>query len=410
MSDWVTANGLEIPSFDQLLEEIEGSQKANVDPNLDTTPKSPVGQLNASFGAGLRDVWEGLEIAYNGFNPNAAENFLLDALCQITGTLRTPDAFSTLTATVTLAASTTLVAGCLFAQADPGTAVLVSIEDVTSTTAGTYPVKCRAVDPGPVACNAGTLTVIRTPQPGLSAVTNATDAVLGRFADTDAELRVRRQNELRASGNATVDAILARLDALRLDDGTAPIIEAAVIENTSDFPDALGRPGHSFECMIYDGDVPLSSEDDVYAQTIWDSHPAGIVPYGVNSSGTAVDSAGTSHEVLFTRPTIRPVKIKITLAVTGDYGGDLAVKEYIRETFLDVRPRIGSTGVRSLKALAFADVIDKGELGGVVGVADVTEIKLGFVSGSYGAAFANLVLGARDMPTLDTADIEVVVP
>jgi hypothetical protein len=404
---WVTANGLEIPAYDDVLSEVEAAQKANVDPNLDTTPKSILGEVNASIGATARDLWEAVRIAYDGFNPNASEDFVLDGLCQLTGTIRTPDSFSTVTETVTLASSTTLVAGCLIGQVAPGVAVFVTIEDVSSTTAGDYPVKCRAVAPGPVAANAGTLTVITTPQTGLTAATNATDAVLGRFADTDAQLRIRRQQELRASGNATVDAILARLEALRLADGTAPIIEAAVVENTSDLPDALGRPPHSFECLIYDGDVPLTAEDDVYAQTIWDAHPAGIPAYGTNSSGTAIDTIGVSRTVRFTRPTIRPIKVQITIATVGGYAGDAAVKAYILATFLAIRPKIGSTGVRSVKAAAFADVIDRGALGGVAGVSDLTDIQLGFVSGSFD--HGNLVLGARDMPTLDTSDIIVVV-
>jgi hypothetical protein len=158
--------------------------------------------------------------------------------------------------------------------------------------------------------------------------------------------------------------------------------------------------------MIYDGDVPLTAEDDAYAQTIWDAHPAGILAYGVNASGTATDTVGAEHEVLFTRPTLRAVKIRVTLDVLGSYAGDAAVKEYIRETFLEVRPRIGSTGVRSLKLAAFADVIDRGALGGVTGVADVLSVELGFVGGGY--ASVNLVFAARDMPTLDTADVEVV--
>lgn len=404
---YVTENGLVLPDYSTILSEVEGAQKADVDPNLDVSPKSPVGQMNATFGAALRDGWEGLRRAYDGFNPNAAEDFLLDALCQLTGTIRAAATFSTLTATVTLTASTTIVAGCVFAQAGNLTVQFVTIEDVTSTTAGDYPVRCRAIVEGPVTCNAGTLTVIQTPQVGLTAVTNADDAVLGHSRDTDAQLRLRRQNELRASGNATVDAILAKLDAIRLEDGSAPIIEAAVVENTSDFPDALGRPPHCFECVIYDGDVPLTEQDDTYAQTIWDAHPAGIPAYGTNSSGMAVDTVGLSHAVRFTRPTIRPVKLHVEIEIGPGYAGDDAVKEYLRETFLEVRPSVGSTGTRAIRAAAFADVIFRGELGGVPGVIDAPVIRLGFVGSSFGASYQNLTLGARDMATLDTSDIEL---
>jgi hypothetical protein len=407
---YVTANGLVLPDYSTVLSEVEGSQKADVDPNLDVSPKSPIGQWNATMLATVRDGWEGVRIAYDGFNPNAAEDFLLAAVCQLTGTIKATATVSTLTATVSLDANKSFAAGTLtFAQEGDTGVFFTTSEDVVSTTAGDYPVKCQCTVTGPVTCNAGTLTVIQTPQSGLTAVTNAADAALGRNEDTDAQLRIRRQNELRASGNATVDAIFAKLEALRLADGSAPILECAVVENSSDYPDSLGRPPHCFECLIYDGDSPLTAEDDVYAQTIWDAHPAGIKPYGITDSGTAIDKQGKSRTVPFTRVTLRAIKITITIETSDNYGGDAAVKEYMRETFLEIRPKVGSTGVRSVKAAAFADVIDRGELGGVVGVVDVQNVQIGFYGGSYGAGGANLVLSARDMATLDTAHIEIVI-
>lgn len=73
------------------------------------------------------------------------------------------------------------------------------------------PISFLANDFGPVACPANTLTTIVTPIAGWDTITNRFAGVTGRFIETDAELRIRRQNSIRLLGLATVEAIRARL-------------------------------------------------------------------------------------------------------------------------------------------------------------------------------------------------------
>src|SRR5262249_36114068 len=99
-------------------------------------------------------------------------------------------------------------------------------------------VACEAVDTGPLPAPAGTLTVIDTPVAGLSSVTNAADAILGRNQETDSELRIRREEELRAAGKGTVDAIRALLlEVLN-------VVQAKVLQNHSGRPGRGGRAAH----------------------------------------------------------------------------------------------------------------------------------------------------------------------
>jgi uncharacterized phage protein gp47/JayE len=73
------------------------------------------------------------------------------------------------------------------------------------------PIPFLAQQYGPVPAPVGTLTDILTPVAGWSSLTNFQAGITGRFAETDAELRLRRQNSLRVLGAATVEAIRARL-------------------------------------------------------------------------------------------------------------------------------------------------------------------------------------------------------
>lgn len=66
-------------------------------------------------------------------------------------------------------------------------------------------------DYGPIVAPANSVNEIVTPVAGWTAVNNPTAGTLGRLRETDAELRIRRQNSLRVLGAATVEAIRARL-------------------------------------------------------------------------------------------------------------------------------------------------------------------------------------------------------
>ena len=88
MADFVTTAGLEIKTVETILSELAARQRADIDVNLNTAADSPMGQVNGIFAAQLREAWEVLGVAYNGFNPDAVEGFLQDKLSALTGTLR----------------------------------------------------------------------------------------------------------------------------------------------------------------------------------------------------------------------------------------------------------------------------------------------------------------------------------
>ena len=73
------------------------------------------------------------------------------------------------------------------------------------------PITFLAEDYGPIPAPIGTLTTIVTPISGWDTITNLVAGVTGRFIETDAELRIRRQNSIRLFGAATVEAIRAHL-------------------------------------------------------------------------------------------------------------------------------------------------------------------------------------------------------
>jgi uncharacterized phage protein gp47/JayE len=73
------------------------------------------------------------------------------------------------------------------------------------------PITFLAENFGPIPAPIGTLTNIITPLAGWNTITNLVAGVLGRVTETDAELRIRRQNSIKLLGSATVEAITAGL-------------------------------------------------------------------------------------------------------------------------------------------------------------------------------------------------------
>ena len=90
------------------------------------------------------------------------------------------------------------------------------------------PITFLSEDYGPVACPINTLTNIVTPIAGWNAINNTVAGVLGRFIETDTELRLRRANSIRLLGSGTVQAIEAGLTQK-----VSGVTSATVFENVT---------------------------------------------------------------------------------------------------------------------------------------------------------------------------------
>lgn len=159
-------------------------------------------------------------------------------------------------------------------------------------------VKVEAVNVGESTTSKNSLTIISTPISGLDTVNNPEDIISGRNLENDEELRARFKSSSAINGNATVPSIEAKLMQV---DG---VLNAFVIENRSVNPDASGREGKSYECLVVGG-----SDEDI-ASTIYNSKPAGVELSG-NEVITITDSNGKFKVVRFSRPTSIYMWVKV---------------------------------------------------------------------------------------------------
>lgn len=221
------------------------------------------------------------------------------------------------------------------------------------------------------------------------------NAASGRNIETDAELRLRREELLRISGASTVEAI--RSAVLNI----SGVEQVFVFENDTDVTDGLGRPPHSFEVVTAQG----TATDLQIATEIFLSKPIGIQTFKVaGPTGVEVivtDSQGTSHTIRYSKADEIQMFVEVDVSVTkSTYGGgdqvagDTQVKEAIRAVGNALQ--IGEDIFINKFLCAPFDV---------AGVVDVTVIKIEDTFPPTNTA--NIVIADRDLATFSTADIVV---
>lgn len=113
-------------------------------------------------------------------------------------------------------------------------------------------------------------------------------------AESDADLRLARQESLAYAGTSTLAAIVSKVRRVR------GVTQCRGYENTTNSTDAYSRPAKSFELVVVGGDTAVVG-DTIY---VW--KPAGIeTTFGnnvtTNTTHNYVDENGTTHAVKFSR-------------------------------------------------------------------------------------------------------------
>jgi hypothetical protein len=371
-----------------IVDELNAAWQNAFGAQIDTAAESPLGQLTGTFAAPIAEGWELLEACYHSANPDSAIGFSLISLCALSGTTQNVASATRVLATVDIDGGVTLPVGTLAAV--DGREDLQFTLSVAVTNPGGSPAAFTGsiwicTQTGPIACNAGTLTVKVSGVSGWNSITNPTDGARGADTETWTALRERREKELAQRGGSTLSAIVA--DVLQVPD----VDDADAIENINDFA-SNGLPPHSFEVLIDDGLVP-TADDDAVALAIWESKPAGIWPYG-ETSGLVTDAAGT-RPVFFTRLGRRRIYISLTLTRTSRYpiDGDAQVVEAILQAAAAHFGRGDTVTALVLQSAPLA----------IAGVTDVPAFAMGFSASPVSAS--PLAIGAREKASFDSADI-----
>ena len=393
MADELTATGLTIDSLEDRIAAVNALVRAAISPNLDLSPDQPTGQLIRILCERTQSVLEVARAVHAGSDPRNASGDALTAVSLLTGTVRRPATYGTVTLTCNLDGGTVLPAGTVAhvaGDAENRWASDVAFTAPLGAPAG-YPIAATCTEDGPIQALAGTISVRATTVPGWNSVTNAATAAEGDAEETDAALRQRREDELAIGGSTSVDAI--RAEVLDLDG----IISCLVLENDYDYT-VGGIPPHATEVIIWDNSPPAAVDAEI-AEAIWTSKASGVQPWGLTDTAVHVDAQEQNHVVAWTRATALRIIVTLDVNVDADFIGAPATSAYIAAQALAFFT-VGTDVYRSRISDWAMDCL------GVYNVVAGT-VLISIWPGAPGAF--DLALTTREIATIDAADVTVTV-
>lgn len=317
MPTQLTPQGLYVETYEETRADIVSRIRQDVSPTANTEEDSLLGNLISIVATKQRELGEALEAVWSSFDPDSNGGAAQDNIAAITGTLRRDATYSRLEGVEYTVDPGTYPAGTLVAHVDGDPTIrFVNAEDVVNDGVSTDVVTADAVSetPGPVRVFAGQLTVIAGAVSGWAAVNNPSDAIVGRDVESDAELRVRREQELSAQGSTSAEAVRAAI----LREHTDTVESALVLENVTETTDANGVPPHSIEAIVYAPGI----DEDALAETIFRAKAAGIRAYGTETK-TVTDSQGIAHSIGFSYQEDVDLYVRVNLEIIdGTWVGD----------------------------------------------------------------------------------------
>ncbi len=272
MADAITENGLEVKSYDTLLNEIQDSMNsiyATDGDLINFDSETPDGEMTNIFAQAGSDNRELAQEIYNSFDPSKCSGVVQDsryALNYITrngGTFTIQNIDVTVNQTVTLSGldanyNSTEAASYTISD-DAG--VLWYLIDTTTLEAGTHSLPFRSKDMGLVQPTIGTITNQVTKVLGVVSVINSVaPTTLGAEQETDTQFRIRRERSTAKKGQNNLDAMLGQLLDL---DGVS---DADLWVNVTNEIDSTGTPGNTI-WIICEGGANSDISEVIYANS-----------------------------------------------------------------------------------------------------------------------------------------------
>jgi uncharacterized phage protein gp47/JayE len=386
MTFGLLSTGFAPKTYNDIVAELEASLQGVFGASIDLAPQGVFGQLIGILAEREAEAWDAAQEVYASFDPDQATGSALDALAALTGTLREAATHSTVTATLTGTAGTTVPAGTEFSVVTTGVKFATDAAVTFAGMFGTASVDCTAVDTGPLVALTGTLTVIDTPVDGLTSVTNALDAVLGSNDETDAALRLRREDDLRNPSNAALESIRTHVRAV---DGVS---ECVVFENVSMVTDGDGIPPKAVNCVV----SATTATPATIAAAIFESIAAGIETYGTDHAVTVTDTMGITHSIEYDDATDIPCYVTATITYDADlWPSDGATQAADAVLAYESTLKMG------------LDLVGRRCGAGVFAISGVLDC-VTTVGTSPSPAGATVTIGIRELATLDSSRIVVV--
>ena len=296
----VTPTGFVLKRLQDILISLNQNFQQAFGIDLDVSSDTPNGQFNGIMAEPIAQIWQQLQALYNGMDPRQATGDSLTNIGVINYLKRDGQSRSSVTQTFNGTNGTFINAAIFQCATETTNFPFILQQSITIPPSGTIDAQCVSVAYGPVPAPANTLTIINTPITGLTSITNAADAILGRLVETDPEFRIRRIDSTSVEAQQLTDALIGKLKSL------TGVIDADVIANNLDVPDSHGFLPHSIAAIVEGG-----SDQDI-AETIFTTNISSI-PTNGNIEVDVPNSKGLLIPIFFYRAVQVPIYIYIQI-------------------------------------------------------------------------------------------------
>lgn len=332
-----TATGLTIRTYDEIFQDLVTKTKAIYGDDISVDPNTPDGQRLAILAQLVLDMETFALNLYNQMDADFAVGDWQNKLIKFAGIYRRPTTRSQVDVTVTVDRILTLPVGYTIRDDLDQQWIL---QTATVLSVGANSVTFVAAEFGDITAAPDTVVTPETVVIGVTSVTNAAAALVGRDEESDEELRVRRENSVENPAYSTVGSLLAKLADI------PSVVDVVVYENDQPTTDIeRNMVSHSIWVVIEGGTTSQITETMVKQKTGGTS-TKGNQTGTFNEVVTRPDGSEFTiiHEMNFDRPESQPLKIRLTATrIDADSPIDLdAMKAFIAAT----KTRIG----RSIKA------------------------------------------------------------
>lgn len=336
-------NGFIAPLESAILAGVLADFNAAFGGNLNLAQTTPQGQLAVSQAAVIGNGNDLFLAIMNNVDPAFASGRMQDAIARIYFLERQPARPTTVQATCTGLAGTSIATGALALATDGN--IYACTGGGAIPIGGTVTLSFACQTAGPIVCPVGSLNSIYRTVPGWDSISNPTEGVVGQDVESRADFEARRAASVAINAAGVLPAI--RASVLNV----AGVLDAYVTENDTGSPVTTGGvtiAAHSLYVAAVGG-----TNDDV-AEAIWRKKNPGC-GYTGNTTVTVVDDNSgysipyPSYDVTFQRPGSRPVVFAISLAAGPLVPSDAvtqirnAVLAAFNGTDGGARARIGAT-------------------------------------------------------------------
>lgn len=307
MPNLIDSTGLQVKTFEEIRNEIIAGLKVAYGDNINVDQDTPDGQAIGIFSLAVQDTLDLITQVYTSFDPDQAIGRNLDERCSINGIQRLGGTHTTTSVKVEADRVVNLV-GLDGSNPETPPANVFTVSDLevnyfylsssAATVNGFIDLMFTAKDIGAIETAPAQITRIITTTLGIKSVTNssAMNTTLGTNEETDAALRLRRQQAVSLASQGYLASLKAEIQNI------SGVVYSEVYENNqSGTVDTI--PGHSIWAIVDGG----ANESIAYA--IYTKRNAGCGMKGsVQVDVTQPD--GTLFPVFFDRTSSETLYIK----------------------------------------------------------------------------------------------------